>query len=124
MARESVIRIQPFDETEGRTGLVYPGLTVPLILIVTCFAAWGSATNLTDVLMGAVRNIFSMSNFHSALARGDLAQGRRALSAGDARAASSDVGIASRTTACWSTCPCCPAGDGEPGSCTSCTSLR
>jgi fucose permease len=26
--------------------LVYRGLTVPFILIITCFAAWGSAANL------------------------------------------------------------------------------
>jgi FHS family L-fucose permease-like MFS transporter len=42
-------------------------LTVPFILVVTCFAAWGSAANLTDVLVGVFRHIFSMSNFQSAL---------------------------------------------------------
>lgn len=54
----------------GRTGgrsLVYPGLTVPFVLLVTCFAAWGSAANLTDVLVGVFRHIFAMSNFQSAL---------------------------------------------------------
>jgi FHS family L-fucose permease-like MFS transporter len=34
---------------------------------VLCFAAWGSAANLTDVLVGVFRHIFSMSNFESAL---------------------------------------------------------
>jgi len=48
-------------------GLVYPGLTIPFALLVTCFAAWGSAANLTDVLVGVFRHIFSMSNFQSAL---------------------------------------------------------
>jgi FHS family L-fucose permease-like MFS transporter len=47
--------------------LVYPGLTIPFVLVVTCFAAWGSAANLTDVLVGVFRHIFSMSNFQSAL---------------------------------------------------------
>ncbi|WP_245753610.1 L-fucose:H+ symporter permease [Geodermatophilus ruber] len=47
--------------------MVYPGLTLPFILVVTCFAAWGSAANLTDVLVGVFRHIFSMSNFQSAL---------------------------------------------------------
>jgi FHS family L-fucose permease-like MFS transporter len=47
--------------------LVYPGLTIPFILLVTCFAAWGSAANLTDVLVGVFRHIFDMSNFQSAL---------------------------------------------------------
>jgi FHS family L-fucose permease-like MFS transporter len=48
-------------------GLVYRGLTVPFILLVLCFAAWGSAANLTDVLVGVFRSIFDMSNAQSAL---------------------------------------------------------
>jgi MFS transporter, FHS family, L-fucose permease len=67
MARESVIRIEPHDEGRRKSPLVYSGLTVPFILIVTCFAAWGSAANLTDVLVGVFRHIFTMSNFQSAL---------------------------------------------------------
>jgi FHS family L-fucose permease-like MFS transporter len=55
------------DEGRRKTPLVYPGLTVPFVLIVTCFAAWGSAANLTDVLVGVFRHIFAMSNFQSAL---------------------------------------------------------
>jgi len=47
--------------------LVFPGLTIPFILLVACFAAWGSAANLTDVLVGVFRHIFEMSNFQSAL---------------------------------------------------------
>jgi len=47
--------------------LVFPGLTVPFILLVACFAAWGSAANLTEVLVGVFRHIFEMSNFQSAL---------------------------------------------------------
>jgi FHS family L-fucose permease-like MFS transporter len=67
MARGSVTRVQPHDDSARKPGLVYPGLTVPFILVVTCFAAWGSAANLTDVLVGVFRHIFSMSNFQSAL---------------------------------------------------------
>src|SRR3954470_4674488 len=52
---------------QHKPGLVYPGLTVPFILLVTCFAAWGAAANLTDVLVGVFRHIFTMSNFQSAL---------------------------------------------------------
>ena len=51
----------------GRARLVYPGLTVPFVLLILCFAAWGSAANLTDVLVGVFRHIFTMSNFQSAL---------------------------------------------------------
>ncbi|MFL5332397.1 MAG: L-fucose:H+ symporter permease, partial [Geminicoccaceae bacterium] len=52
---------------QHKPGLVYPGLTVPFILLITCFAAWGSAANLTDVLVGVFRHIFNMSNFQSSL---------------------------------------------------------
>ena len=47
--------------------LVQPGLAGPFILLVLCFAAWGAAANLTDVLVGVFRQIFTMSNFESAL---------------------------------------------------------
>jgi FHS family L-fucose permease-like MFS transporter len=67
MAGPSVIQRRPETPATAKPGLVYPGLTVPFILVVTCFAAWGSAANLTDVLVGVFRHIFSMSNFQSAL---------------------------------------------------------
>src|SRR3954463_15380666 len=67
MDRPTVIQPDPELQSARKKGLVYPGLTVPFILVVTCFAAWGSAANLTDVLVGVFRHIFTMSNFESAL---------------------------------------------------------
>src|SRR5215217_1968709 len=67
MAGPSVIQRRPETPGHAKPGLVYPGLTVPFILVVTCFAAWGSAANLTDVLVGVFRHIFDMSNFQSSL---------------------------------------------------------
>jgi len=53
---------------DGTPRLVYPAMLVPFVLLVTCFAAWGSAANLTDVLVGVFRKIFTgMSNFESGL---------------------------------------------------------
>jgi FHS family L-fucose permease-like MFS transporter len=52
---------------QRKAPLVYPKLGIPFMLLVLCFAAWGSAANLTDVLVGVFRTIFSMSNFQSAL---------------------------------------------------------
>jgi MFS transporter, FHS family, L-fucose permease len=52
---------------QGKPRLVYPKLTIPFVLLILCFAAWGSAANLTDVLVGVFRHIFDMSNFQSAL---------------------------------------------------------
>ena len=44
---------------DGRPRLVYASLTIPFVLLVTCFAAWGSAANLTDVLVGVFKKIFT-----------------------------------------------------------------
>jgi FHS family L-fucose permease-like MFS transporter len=63
MASTSVAQADP----KRKTRLVYPNLAVPFILLILCFAAWGSAANLTDVLVGVFRTIFDMSNFQSAL---------------------------------------------------------
>jgi FHS family L-fucose permease-like MFS transporter len=67
MARPSAVQKQPNVGGPPKARLVYPGLTVPFILLIACFAAWGSAANLTDVLVGVFRQIFTMSNFQSAL---------------------------------------------------------
>jgi MFS transporter, FHS family, L-fucose permease len=67
MAGPSVIQRRPETPGADKPGLVYPGLTIPFVLVVTCFAAWGSAANLTDVLVGVFRHIFDMSNFQSSL---------------------------------------------------------
>ena len=34
---------------QGKPRLVYPKLTIPFVLLVLCFAAWGSAANLTAI---------------------------------------------------------------------------
>jgi MFS transporter, FHS family, L-fucose permease len=67
MARPSALQEQPNVGRPAKPGLVYPGFTVPFILLIACFAAWGSAANLTDVLVGVFRHIFTMTNFQSAL---------------------------------------------------------
>jgi FHS family L-fucose permease-like MFS transporter len=70
MERGSVAQGGTQSPAEGRADkarLVQPGLAVPFILLILCFAAWGAAANLTDVLVGVFRQIFTMSNFESAL---------------------------------------------------------
>src|SRR3954452_730970 len=69
MAGGAVVQPQPAVEVsrERKARLVYPVFAVPFALLVFCFAAWGSAANLTDVLVGVFRHIFTMSNFESAL---------------------------------------------------------
>ena len=69
MAQEPLVRTRTGAEppSDAKPGLVYPGLAIPFVLLILCFAAWGSAANLTDVLVGVFRNIFDMSNAQSAL---------------------------------------------------------
>src|SRR4051794_27572804 len=69
MAGQSVVQPQAVVEVprKRKARLVHPGFTVPFVLLIFCFAAWGSAANLTDVLVGVFRHIFTMSNFQSAL---------------------------------------------------------
>ena len=67
MDRPTVIKPEPELDSPRKKSLVYPGLKVPFILVVACFAAWGSAANLTDVLVGVFRHIFLVTNFQSAL---------------------------------------------------------
>jgi FHS family L-fucose permease-like MFS transporter len=65
--REVVVPMVATPVAQGKPRLVYPKLTIPFILLILCFAAWGAAANLTDVLVGVFRHIFDMSNFQSAL---------------------------------------------------------
>ncbi len=47
--------------------MVERDLLIPFILLVMCFAAWGAAANLTDILVGVFRGIFDMTNVQSSL---------------------------------------------------------
>ena len=49
----------------SRQTYVYPGMRFPFILIVTCFAAWGIAANMTDPLVKVFSKIFSMSTLQA-----------------------------------------------------------
>lgn len=58
----------PGTSTEpAKAPFLHPGMKLPFILLVTCFAAWGIAANMTDVLVGVFRDIFAMSTLQSTL---------------------------------------------------------
>jgi MFS transporter, FHS family, L-fucose permease len=64
----TVAQTPPLNERpHNKARFVYRGLTVPFMLLAFCFAAWGSAANLTDVMVGVFRHIFVISNARSAL---------------------------------------------------------
>lgn len=57
----------PVDTDQRAAPLVSRHLRVPFVLLILCFAAWGMAANLTDILVGVFRGIFDMSNLQSSL---------------------------------------------------------
>jgi FHS family L-fucose permease-like MFS transporter len=64
----TVAQTRPLNERpHDKARFVSRGLTVPFMLLAFCFAAWGSAANLTDVMVGVFRHIFVISNARSAL---------------------------------------------------------
>lgn len=44
---------------------VHPGMRLPFALLVTCFAAWGIAANMTDPLVQVFSRIFSMTTLQA-----------------------------------------------------------
>ena len=66
MTSETTSSHQQEFESE-HSALVYPSLKIPFILLVTCFAAWGSAANLSEVMVSVFRRVFDMSSFQAAL---------------------------------------------------------
>ncbi|MGW6130035.1 L-fucose:H+ symporter permease [Cellulomonas sp. NPDC055163] len=59
--------VEPQGAERTKAPLVDRRLRVPFFLLLLCFAAWGAAANLTDVLVGVFRSIFDMSNFQASL---------------------------------------------------------
>lgn len=51
----------------ARGSFLFHGMRLPFILLVTCFAAWGAAANLTDPLVAVFESVFSMNVFQSSL---------------------------------------------------------
>ncbi|WP_239452622.1 MFS transporter [Halomonas sp. S2151] len=50
-----------------KSSFLHRGMTLPFVLIVTCFAAWGLAGNLTDPLVSVFGSVFSMSALQASL---------------------------------------------------------
>ena len=65
--RESVAEEAPVREGTAKRGFLYPGMVLPFCLLVSCFAAWGLAGNMTDPLVKVFGSVFSMSNLQSSL---------------------------------------------------------
>lgn len=49
------------------TPLISKGMLLPFVLLTLCFAAWGTAANMTDPLVKVFSKIFTMTNLQSSL---------------------------------------------------------
>ena len=65
--RESVAEETPVREGRTKRGFLYPGMVLPFCLLVSCFAAWGMAGDMTAPLVKVFRSVFSMNNAQSSL---------------------------------------------------------
>ena len=65
--RESVAEETPVREGPTKRGFLYPGMVLPFCLLVSCFAAWGMAGDMTAPLVKVFRSVFSMNNAQSSL---------------------------------------------------------
>ena len=65
--RESVAEKAPVREGTSARGFLYPGMVLPFCLLVSCFAAWGMAGDMTAPLVKVFRSVFSMNNAQSSL---------------------------------------------------------
>jgi len=65
--RESVAEEAPVREGTTKRGFLYPGMVLPFCLLVSCFAAWGMAGDMTAPLVKVFRSVFSMNNAQSSL---------------------------------------------------------
>ena len=65
--QDSVAEADLVQRTQSNRGFLYPGMVLPFCLLVSCFAAWGLAGNMTDPLVKVFRSVFSMTNLQSSL---------------------------------------------------------
>ena len=61
---------QPADAPAAATakgGLVYPGMGLLFVVLISCFTAWGVAADLTTPMVAGFKRIFEMNTFQASL---------------------------------------------------------
>ncbi len=61
---------QPADAPDAappKAGLVYPGMGLLFVVLISCFTAWGIAADLTTPMVAGFKRIFEMNTFQASL---------------------------------------------------------
>ena len=61
---------QPADAPAAATakgGLIYPGMGLLFVVLISCFTAWGIAADLTTPMVAGFKRIFEMNTFQASL---------------------------------------------------------
>ena len=60
---------QPADApaAAAKEGLVYPGMGLLFVVLISCFTAWGIAADLTTPMVAGFKRIFEMNTFQASL---------------------------------------------------------
>src|SRR3954449_9592414 len=61
---------QPADTpaaSTAKSGLVYPGMGLLFVVLISCFTAWGVAADLTTPMVAGFKRIFEMNTFQASL---------------------------------------------------------
>ncbi len=61
---------QPADApatSTAKSGLVYPGMGLLFVVLISCFTAWGVAADLTTPMVAGFKRIFEMNTFQASL---------------------------------------------------------
>ena len=64
--RDSVETVETQSKSNNAS-IIDKGLLIPFVLVTACFALWGAANNMTDLLVPAFQKVLSMSQAQSSL---------------------------------------------------------
>jgi FHS family L-fucose permease-like MFS transporter len=55
------------DAAPAKGGLIYPGMGLLFVVLISCFTAWGVAADLTTPMVAGFKRIFEMNTFQASL---------------------------------------------------------
>ncbi|MGF1735497.1 L-fucose:H+ symporter permease [Photobacterium satsumensis] len=62
-----IINVPSGEVSEQKSEIIPKAILIPFILLTSCFALWGLANNMTDVLIAQFRKVFTLTDMQSGL---------------------------------------------------------